>query len=65
MPIDSEIRKGRRTCELLIVRDLMEYVCTINEANMGLQIAAVDRDMMIKMGVTPQIVMNLEDNQTQ
>lgn len=43
----------------------MEYVCTINEANMGLQIAAVDRDMMIKMGVTPQIVMNLEDNQTQ
>lgn len=43
----------------------MEYVCTINEANMGLQIAAAARDMIIKMGVTPQIGMNMEVNQTQ
>ena len=40
--------------------DLMEYVCTINEANMGLQIAAVARDMMMKMGITPQIGLNFE-----
>ncbi|WP_324292988.1 family 1 glycosylhydrolase [Trichococcus flocculiformis] len=38
----------------------MEYVCTINEANMGLQIAAVARDMMMKMGITPQIGLNFE-----
>lgn len=39
---------------------LMEYVCTINEANMGLQIAAVARDMMMKMGVKPQVGMNFD-----
>lgn len=39
---------------------LMEYVCTINEANMGLQIAAVARDMMMKMGVNPQVGMNFD-----
>ena len=32
---------------------------------MGLQIAAAARDMIIKMGVTPQIGMNMEVNQTQ
>lgn len=30
--------------------DLMGYVCTINEANMGLQLAAVIRDRMSQMG---------------
>lgn len=39
---------------------LMEYVCTINEANMGLQIAAVARDMMIRMGVNPQVGMKFD-----
>lgn len=39
---------------------LMGYVCTINEANMGLQIASVARDMMMKMGINPQIGMNFE-----
>ena len=39
---------------------LMEYVCTINEANMGLQIAAVARDVMMKMGITPQVGMKFE-----
>lgn len=39
---------------------LMEYVCTINEANMGLQIAAVARDMMMKMGITPQVGLKFE-----
>ncbi|MDO4285461.1 MAG: family 1 glycosylhydrolase [Eubacteriales bacterium] len=33
----------------------MHYVCTINEANMGLQIAAVAREMMIRMGIRPQV----------
>lgn len=39
---------------------LMEYVCTINEANMGLQIAAVARDIMSKMGITPQVGVKFE-----
>lgn len=39
---------------------LMNYVCTINEANMGLQIAAVAKNIMRSMGVTPQIGMNFE-----
>lgn len=39
---------------------LMKYVCTINEANMGLQIAAVAKSIMQHMGVTPQIGMNFE-----
>lgn len=34
---------------------LMNYVCTINEANMGLQIAAVAKSMMRSMGITPQV----------
>lgn len=40
--------------------DKLIYVCTINEANMGLQIAAVAQDMMRKMGINPQIGMNFE-----
>lgn len=49
-------------CRYVVKRlgHLMEYVCTINEANMGLQIAAVARDMMIKMGVNPQIGMKFD-----
>ena len=46
-----------------VVRELgdkMEYVCTINEANMGLQIAAVAQDIMRKMGIAPQIGMRFE-----
>lgn len=39
---------------------LMNYVCTINETNMGIQIAAVAKSMMRQMGVTPQIGMNFE-----
>lgn len=47
-------------CRYVIKRlgSQMEYVCTINEANMGLQIAAVAKDMMRKMGVNPQVGMN-------
>jgi len=40
--------------------DRMEYVCTINEANMGLQIAALIRDIMRQMGVPLQVGMNFE-----
>lgn len=36
----------------------MEYVCTINEANMGLQIAAIARDIMKQMGIELQVGMN-------
>ncbi len=38
----------------------MEYVCTINEANMGLQIAAVAKSMMMRMGVNPQVGLNFD-----
>lgn len=41
--------------------DLMGYVCTINEANMGLQVASVAKDIMRRMGITPQIGMNFEE----
>lgn len=41
--------------------DLMEYVCTINEANMGLQIASVAMSMMKSMGIAPQVGMNFEE----
>ena len=41
--------------------NLMEYVCTINEANMGLQVAGVAKDIMRRMGITPQIGMNFEE----
>lgn len=38
----------------------MNYVCTINEANMGLQIAEVARDMMRKLGIKPQVGVKFE-----
>lgn len=38
----------------------MNYVCTINEANMGLQIAEVARGMMMKMGIKPQVGVKFE-----
>jgi len=40
--------------------DLMEYVCTINEANMGLQITSVAQSILRRMGITPQIGMNFD-----
>jgi beta-glucosidase len=40
---------------------LLKYVCTINEANMGLQIADISKSMMLRMGITPQVGMNFED----
>ena len=47
-------------CQFVVQKlgDLMEYVCTINEANMGLQIAAIARDMMLQMGIKPQVGIN-------
>jgi beta-glucosidase len=38
---------------------LMEYVCTINEANMGLQIRSISEDMMRKMGVSLQVGLSM------
>lgn len=43
--------------------DLMHYVCTINEANMGLQVAAIAKRYMKKMqSNTLQVGINLEAN---
>lgn len=39
--------------------NLMGYVCTINEANMGLQIRSVAEDMMRKMGVPLQVGLSM------
>lgn len=41
--------------------NLLSYVCTINEANMGLQIAAVAESVMSQMGITPQIGMDFSE----
>lgn len=51
-----------RYCRLIAERlgGQMNYVCTINEANMGLQIAEVARDMMMKMGIKPQVGVKFE-----
>lgn len=38
--------------------DLMEYVVTINEANMGLQMAAIMKRIIKQMGLTLQVGMN-------
>lgn len=40
--------------------DLLGYVCTINEANMGIQIADIAKSMLRHMGITPQVGMNFE-----
>lgn len=40
--------------------DLMEYVCTINEANMGLQLAAIIRDMMKQLMANAQVGVDME-----
>lgn len=40
--------------------DEMEYVCTINEANMRLQISSVMRTMVKNMGINLQMGMNFE-----
>lgn len=51
-----------RYCKYVVEKlgEFMTYVCTINEANMGIQIAAVAKSVMRRMGVTPQIGMNFE-----
>lgn len=41
--------------------DLMGYVCTINEANMGLQIASISSGILKRMGITPQVGMNFDE----
>jgi beta-glucosidase len=40
----------------------MSYVCTINEANMGLQLAAMIRDLMKKMGSGMQVGVRMSAN---
>lgn len=45
--------------------DKMHYVCTINEANMGLQIAAVAKDFMRGMGIDPQVGVNMMNEKMQ
>ncbi|MFV0362455.1 MAG: family 1 glycosylhydrolase [Suipraeoptans sp.] len=39
--------------------DIMSYVCTINEANMGVQMAALIKRMMKQMGINIQVGVNI------
>lgn len=50
----SVVEKFASYCERLIkeIGDEVEYVCTINEANMRLQLAQLIKDMMKRMGNT-------------
>ena len=36
------------------------YVCTISEANIGIQIASISKSMMLNMGIAPQVGMNFD-----
>jgi len=42
------------------IGDLLGYVCTINEANMGLQLAAIIRDMMMQKNRDVQVGVNID-----
>lgn len=59
---ESTVEHFKNYCTCIVSRlgDLMGYVCTINEANMGLQIASVAKSMLRSMGITPQVGMNFE-----
>jgi len=58
---ESTIGYFKDYCVYVVSRlgDLMGYVCTINEANMGLQLATIIQRMLKQMGVTPQVGMNM------
>lgn len=49
-------------CVVKNLGELMEYVCTINEANMGLQLAAIIRTIMKQMQADVQVGVNMELN---
>lgn len=59
---ERTIEAFAKYCQYVVERlgDRLEYVCTINEANMGLQIAAVAQGIMRRMGIAPQIGMKFE-----
>ena len=54
------VRHFARYCECLAeeLGELMEYVCTINEANMGLQLAALMKDMKNRVSSDVQVGVN-------
>lgn len=59
---ESTVEHFKNYCSYVVSKlgDLMGYVCTINEANMGLQIASVAKTILRSMGITPQVGMNFE-----
>lgn len=59
---ESTVEYFKNYCAYVVSRlgELMGYVCTINEANMGLQIASVAKTILWSMGITPQVGMNFE-----
>ncbi|WP_390407094.1 glycoside hydrolase family 1 protein [Lacticaseibacillus jixiensis] len=58
---DSVVPAFAKYVEYVITRlgDKLHYVCTINEANMGIQIAAIAQRIMRQMGIKLQAGINL------
>lgn len=56
------VERFKNYCAYVVSKlgNLMGYVCTINEANMGLQVASVAKGILRRMGITPQIGMNFD-----
>ena len=59
---ESVIEDFAKYCTYVVQQlgNLMEYVCTINEANMGIQLAALIRDIMKQMNADIQVGINFE-----
>lgn len=59
---DKTVEYFKNYCMYVVSKlgNLMSYVCTINEANMGLQIASISKSIMRRMGIMPQIGMNFD-----
>ena len=59
---EETVEAFARYCTYVVEQlgDLMHYVCTINEANMGLQLAAIIRDFMKQMQADAQVGLNFD-----
>lgn len=64
---ESTVECFANYCRYLIDRlgDKLSYVCTINEVNMGIQLATIVKRYMKQMGVNLQVGMNLKPPQAQ
>lgn len=58
---ESTVEYFAKYCSYVVEKlgDLLTYVCTINEANMGLQITAIMKRILTQMGINIQVGVNL------